>query len=56
MSLLASERSGRSNVLRTTEYFADYFGLSHDIATMKRELKHVFEDFSKQGKTASSDG
>lgn len=56
MSLLASERSGRSNVLRTTEYFADYFGLSHDIAAMKRELKHVFEDFSKQGKTASSNG
>jgi segregation and condensation protein B len=48
MGLIASERSGRSTVLRTTEYFADYFGLSHDIATMKKELKHVFEDFSKQ--------
>ncbi|MEM2972178.1 MAG: SMC-Scp complex subunit ScpB [Candidatus Bathyarchaeia archaeon] len=49
--LIATERSGRSTVLRTTEYFADYFGLSHDIATMKRELKHVFEDFSKQEKS-----
>jgi segregation and condensation protein B len=48
MSLVAAERSGRSTVLRTTEYFADYFGLSHDVATMKKELKHVFEDFSKQ--------
>jgi segregation and condensation protein B len=48
MSLIASERSGRSTVLRTTEYFADYFGLSHDTPTMKKELKHVFEDFSKQ--------
>jgi chromosome segregation and condensation protein ScpB len=48
MSLIASERSGRSTVLRTTEYFADYFGLSHDIPTMKKELKHVFEDFLKQ--------
>jgi len=46
--LIAAERSGRSTVLRTTEYFADYFGLSHDMATMKKELKHVFEDFSKQ--------
>ncbi len=48
MGLIAAERSGRSSVLRTTEYFADYFGLSHDVATMKKELKHVFEDFSKQ--------
>jgi len=49
MSLIAAERSGRSTILRTTEYFADYFCLSHDVATMKKELKHVFEDFSKQG-------
>jgi segregation and condensation protein B len=48
MGLVAAERSGRSSVLRTTEYFADYFGLSHDVAAMKKELKHVFEDFSKQ--------
>jgi segregation and condensation protein B len=48
MGLVAAERSGRSSVLRTTEYFADYFGLSHDVAVMKKELKHVFEDFSKQ--------
>jgi segregation and condensation protein B len=43
MGLVAAERSGRSSVLRTTEYFADYFGLSHDIPTMKKELKKVFE-------------
>lgn len=48
MDLITTERSGRSTLLRTTAYFADYFGLSHDIATMKKELKHVFEDFSKQ--------
>ncbi|MGQ9530517.1 MAG: SMC-Scp complex subunit ScpB [Candidatus Bathycorpusculaceae bacterium] len=51
MGLVGAERRGHSTVLRTTEYFADYFGLSHDIAVMKRELKHVFEDFSKQEKT-----
>ena len=50
MGLVAGERKGRSTVLRTTEYFADYFGLSHDTATMKRELKRVFEGFSKQEK------
>jgi segregation and condensation protein B len=43
MGLVAAERSGRSSVLRTTEYFADYFGLSHDITTMKKELKKVLE-------------
>jgi segregation and condensation protein B len=43
MGLVAAERSGRSSVLRTTEYFADYFGLSHDMTTMKKELKKVFE-------------
>ncbi|MEM3699380.1 MAG: SMC-Scp complex subunit ScpB [Candidatus Bathyarchaeia archaeon] len=53
MGLVAAERSGRSTVLRTTEYFADYFGLSHDVAVMKKELKHVFEDYSKQEKPQS---
>ena len=51
MGLIASERSGRSSLLRTTEYFADYFALSHDTATMKKELKHVFEDFPRQEKS-----
>jgi len=53
MNLVTCERSGRSMTLRTTEYFADYFGLSHDIATMKKELKNVFEDLSKQEKKES---
>ncbi|MDH5459627.1 MAG: SMC-Scp complex subunit ScpB, partial [Candidatus Bathyarchaeota archaeon] len=30
MGLVVGERRGRSTILRTTEYFADYFGLSHD--------------------------
>src|SRR3989337_2814217 len=37
MGLIASERSGRSLVLKTTEFFADYFALSHDTSIMKRE-------------------
>lgn len=43
MGLVSAERKGRSSVLRTTDYFADYFGLSHDISVMKRELKKVLE-------------
>lgn len=48
MGLIAHEKNGRSQILRTTEYFSDYFGLSHDISTLKKELKHIFEDFLKQ--------
>ncbi len=48
IGLVGSERSGRSTILRTTEYFADYFGLSLDTAMMKKELKHVFEEPPKQ--------
>jgi segregation and condensation protein B len=56
MNLVSAERKGRVTLPRTTDYFADYFGLSHDIQTMKKELKNVFEDFSKQEKSATSNG
>ena len=42
MGLVEAERSGRTMALKTTDYFADYFALTHDTATMKRELKRVF--------------
>jgi len=47
LDLIARERAGRRKVIRTTEFFADYFGLSHDIRAMKRQLKDIFEDFAK---------
>jgi len=43
LDLIARERAGRSKVLRTTEFFADYFGFSHDLKVMKQQLKNVFE-------------
>jgi len=43
IGLVVGERRGRSSVLRTTEYFADYFGLSRDLSAMKRQLKKVFQ-------------
>jgi segregation and condensation protein B len=52
MGLVASERSGRSSSLRTTEHFADYFALSHDATTIKRELKQIFEKEEKTGDLA----
>jgi len=47
MGLISRERVGRTRLLRTTGFFADYFGLSHDLRTMKRQLKRVFDDFEK---------
>lgn len=47
MGLISRERVSRTRLLRTTGFFADYFGLSHDLRTMKRQLKRVFEDVEK---------
>jgi len=52
MGLIAAERSGRSMALKTTDYFADYFALTHDTSTMKKELKRIFgEAFREDGQT-----
>jgi len=48
MGLIAAERSGRSMSLRTTDYFADYFGLTQDTAMMKKELKRIFGEALKE--------
>ncbi len=42
LGLITRERTGRTRTLRTTQFFADHFGLSHDLRTMKRQLKRVF--------------
>jgi segregation and condensation protein B len=47
MELIVREGAGRKKMLRTTQFFADFFGLSHDLRAMKRQLKSVFEDFAK---------
>jgi segregation and condensation protein B len=47
MELIVREGVGRRKVIRTTQFFADFFGLSHDLRAMKRQLKSVFEDFAK---------
>ena len=48
MGLIAAERSGRSMMLRTTDYFADYFGLTLDTGNMKKELKRIFGEALKE--------
>lgn len=40
--LIAEEKLGRTKILRTTPNFADYFNLSHDLPSMKRQLEKLF--------------
>ena len=47
LGLIHRESTGRTKVIKTTEFFADYFGLSHDVGTMKKQLKSIFGDFAK---------
>lgn len=56
MSLVTTERAGRSMLLRTTEYFADYFGLNRDTASLKKQLKHIFEITPESGKPEIQQG
>lgn len=42
MGLINCDKDGRTSIIRTTDYFADYFGLSHDLRAMKRQLRRVF--------------
>jgi segregation and condensation protein B len=47
LGLVDRERKGRNRVLRTSEYLADYFGLSHDFRTMKHQLRRKIDDMGK---------
>lgn len=50
MELIVREGVGRKKMIRTTEFFADFFGLSHDLRALKRQLKSVFQDFAEPEK------
>ena len=47
MELITREGEGRRKVLKTTQFFADFFGLTHDLRAMKRQLKIIFKDVEK---------
>ena len=48
LGLIRKDGSGRTKMLRTTEAFADYFNLSHDIANVKRQLQTLFKAPTKE--------
>ena len=51
MGLITCDKLGRTKVVRTTEYFADYFNLSHDLRLLKRQLRALFETTEKLKET-----
>ncbi|KYH40187.1 MAG: condensin subunit ScpB [Candidatus Bathyarchaeota archaeon B26-2] len=50
MGLIEYDKSSETKILKTTSYFADYFGLSHNLTKMKRQLRRIFKDVSGSGK------
>ena len=58
MDLIVREGTGKKRTIKTTQFFADFFGLSHDLRAMKRQLKTTFKDLEKpktEEKTSSEE-
>jgi segregation and condensation protein B len=53
IGLISEEKLGRTKLLKTTTNFADYFNLSQDLQTMKKQLERIFEDI-KASKTTDT--
>jgi len=47
LGLIRAEKLGKTRIIRTTDVFADYFNLNHDMRLMKRQLKTLFETENK---------
>jgi segregation and condensation protein B len=41
-NLITTETFGRTMLIKTTDTFADYFNLSHNLSSLKRQLKSIF--------------
>jgi len=55
MELIIREGIGKKRVIKTTQFFADFFGLSNDPRAMKRQLKTTFQDVEKPKKEGKVD-
>lgn len=47
LNLITTETFGRTKIIKTTDAFADYFNLSHDLHSLKRQLKSIFNVHDK---------
>ena len=50
IGLISLEKAGRTKKIQTTVFFADYFGLNHDLSIMKRQLKSKFKEYTNSKK------
>ena len=46
MGLVEKKKMGRTKILKTTPNFSDYFNLSRDMKTMKKQLKKMYEQIN----------
>ncbi len=56
MGLVEREQRGRNRILKATEYFADYFGLSHNPTMMKRQLTRILSNITNKSKEKKASG
>jgi len=54
MELINREGVGKKKVIKTTQFFADFFGLSQELRTMKRQLKTLFKEVEKPEEEAET--
>ena len=47
LGLISMEKLGKTQILRTTDVFSDYFNLSRDPRLMRRQLKALFDKTEK---------
>lgn len=55
MGLVETEKTGRAHLLRTTDYFSDFFGLSQNYQKMKRQLKRIFRSAPSEESLATDE-
>ena len=46
MGFIEKKKMGRTKILRTTTNFSDYFNLSRDFKTMKKQLEKMYEEIN----------
>jgi len=54
--LIEWEKDSKTRVIRTTDYFADYFGLSHDPKAAKQQMRRIFDEIPRRMETTALQG
>jgi len=54
LGLISTEKLGRTQILKTTDVFSDYFNLSRNPRLMRRQLTTIFDEARKNGEDEPS--